>query len=118
MVPEVVGSNPIFHPSKKAAPKGGLVCLKSVQNLFCKAVKKTRPFLPQAKQPFLKEFLPKGSLEEPATTAIPYFSASLLHLLYLKYASRETTPSSITAIYTNNGTGIGSPDAYECIPER
>lgn len=47
-----------------------------------------------------------------------YFLSILSISLYLNNAIIEMMKSAITVTYTNTGTGIGSPLAYECNPDR
>ena len=74
MVPKVVGSNPIFHPNRKglSASAEGLCYFIALKACFQKRNEITKTVMSEANErPFLFVGSLPGSLEEPATTAIP-----------------------------------------------
>jgi hypothetical protein len=47
-----------------------------------------------------------------------YYLLVLKGLVYFRYARSDTPANNIIVIYTNEGTGIESPPAYECRPDK
>jgi len=82
VVPKVVGSNPIFHPSKKSVPSGADLFFPALKVCFYKQ-EKTEPLLPQAKRTFLMKLTNGDRHLNGVKMALPISTPDLCKLLII-----------------------------------